>query len=164
MPISTHQRNLSYGDTIEALAALLTQWYTLHLSLPVSHTTTTKPHISQPPHTASASLLSQWKQAGMSDLVIQTLQLLPYLSGAREIAPDTRTLDYLDEEGEALEVWKDPFCLGNEEGGVEVKQGYLGNAVPLTSCIGSSGWVLVLDLDDSMFVSPSFLSLPCHFL
>lgn len=100
----------------------------------------------------------------MSDLVIQTLQLLPYLSGAREIAPDTRTLDYLDEEGEALEVWKDPFCLGNEEGGVEVKQGYLGNAVPLTSCIGSLGWVLVLDLDDSMFVSPFFsCSLPCHF-
>jgi hypothetical protein len=123
----------------------------------------------------------------MSDVVVETLRGLPYLShkkrdgegkeeggregtGSKEIAPDTLALDYLDEEGEALEVWKDPFCLsanptstavaketvgGREKG---KQQGYLGNAIPLTSCIGVEGCLLLLDLDSStssLFLFPS---------
>jgi hypothetical protein len=124
----------------------------------------------------------------MSEVVVETLRGLPYLSsrgsgegsgegkeeegreGSREIAPDTLALDYLDEEGEALEVWKDPFCLsGNSTstavaketvGGREKgkQQGYLGNAISLTSCIGVEGCLLLLDLDSStssLFLFPS---------
>jgi hypothetical protein len=133
----------------------------------------------------------------MSEIVMETLRGLPYLSyngsregdregdgersgegnreGVREIAPDTLVLDYLDEEGDAVEVWKDPFCLtatstavgretavGKEKGN---KQGYLGNAIPLTSCIGNDGCLLLLDLDSSMYLShlPSLSSLLSHF-
>jgi len=97
----------------------------------------------------------------MSDIVIETLKRLPYLSsqpssGSREIAPDTLALNYLDEEGESVEVWKDRFCLApteSKDGAVEragkQQQGYLGNAIPLTSCIGINGCLLLLDLDSS---------------
>lgn len=87
----------------------------------------------------------------MSDLVVETLKQLPYLSGegSREIAPDTRALDYLNAESEAMDVWKDPFCLSEE--GKEKTEGYLGSAIPLTSCIGKDGWLLLLDLDTSMY-------------
>ena len=148
MPATPSNRlSLTHEDTIEALAALLTQYYTLQLLLP-SHSSA---YISQPPHTPSSSILSQWQKAGMSDLVIETLTQLPLLSGQgnREIAPDTRALDYLSAEGEALEVWKDPFCLS--EKGKEKVEGYLGNAIPLTSCIGRDGWLLLMDLDTSMY-------------
>jgi hypothetical protein len=92
----------------------------------------------------------------MSDSVIQTLLQLPYLSGTgnKEIAADTLALDYLDEDGDTVEVWKDPFCLNptsNSIGeGKEKQEGYLGNAIPLTSCIGYNGCLLLLDLDSSM--------------
>lgn len=154
MPTSPSSRlGLTHEDTIEALAALLTQYYNLQLLLP-SHSAT---YISQPPHTAPPSLLSAWQKAGMSNLVIETLTQLPFLSGPdnTEIAPDTRALDYLDTEGEALEVWKDPFCLSEE--GEDKVEGYLKNAIPLTSCIGRDGWLLLLDLDSSMYFSFSKL-------
>lgn len=67
------------------------------------------------------------------------------------MAPDTRALDYLDAEGEALDVWKDPFCLSEE--GKKKTEGYLKNAIPLTSCIGRDGWLLLLDLDTSTYFS-----------
>ncbi|KAH0358274.1 hypothetical protein KCU83_g634, partial [Aureobasidium melanogenum] len=144
MPLTSSNRSsLTHEDTIEALAALLTQYYTLQLLLP-SHSTA---QISQPPHTPSPALLSQWQNAGMSGLVIETLKQLPFLSGegSKEVAPDTRALDYLNTESEALDVWKDPFCLSEEA--KEKVEGYLGNAIPLTSCIGRDGWLLLLDLD-----------------
>jgi hypothetical protein len=150
MPLTTSNRSsLTHEDTIEALAALLTQYYTIQLLLP-SHASA---QISQPPHTPSPSVLSQWQKAGMSNLVIETLKQLPFLSGQgnREVAPDTRALDYLNAESEALDVWKDPFCLSQE--GKEKVEGYLGNAIPLTSCIGRDGWLLLLDLDTSMYFS-----------
>lgn len=157
MPTTASNRSsLTHEDTIEALAALLTQYYTLQLLLP-SHASA---YISQPPHTPSPDVLSQWQKAGMSDLVIETLKQLPFLSGDenREVAPDTRALDYLNAEGEAVEVWKDPFCLS--EKGKERTEGYLKNAIPLTSCIGRDGWLLLLDLDTSMYLmfldDPSF--------
>jgi hypothetical protein len=204
MPPPTHHRVISKSDTLESLSALLTQLYTLHLLLPSSspiHSSTPSSlYISQPPHSPSPSLLSRWKEAGMSEIVMEVLRGLPYLShsrtgeergdregngegkeesgtGNREVAPDTLALDYLDEEGEALEVWKDPFCLsatststsnststgtavGKEmAGGKEKrKQGYLGNAIPLTSCIGNDGCLLLLDLDSCMYFT--FFS-PC---
>jgi hypothetical protein len=75
--------------------------------------------------------------------------------GNREIAPDTLALDYLDPEGDALEVWKDPFCLtATSTGQGKGKQrGYLGNAIPLTSCIGNDGCLLLLDLDSCMYLT-----------
>lgn len=84
---------------------------------------------------------------------METLKRLPYLCSqesraSREIAPDTLALNYLDEEGDAVEVWRDPFCL-SEDG--ESQQGYLGNAIPLTSCIGIEGYLLLLDLDSSTY-------------
>lgn len=153
---ASNRSSLTHEDTIEALAALLTQYYTLQLLLP-SHASA---YICQPPHTPSPEILSQWQKAGMGDLVIETLKQLPFLSGDenREVAPDTRALDYLDAEGEAVEVWKDPFCLSEE--GKERTEGYLKNAIPLTSCIGRDGWLLLLDLDTSMYFiflkDPSF--------
>ncbi|THW83005.1 hypothetical protein D6D18_08256 [Aureobasidium pullulans] len=105
----TAQSDLEHEDRIEAIAALLTQWYTLQL-LSTLHPLDTK--ISQPPHTPSPSLLSSWKTAGMSNLVMETLKQLPYLCGAerKELAPFTRPLNYLDDDF-AVEVWKDPFGL-----------------------------------------------------
>jgi hypothetical protein len=99
----------------------------------------------------------------MSDVVIQTLLQLPYLCGQgnKEIAPDTLALDYLDESGDAVDIWRDPFCLletGGASGGRS--QGYLGNAIPLTSCIGFNGCLLLLDLDSSMSYFSSLFSLP----
>lgn len=145
----SNRLSLTHEDTIEALAALLTQYYTLQLLLP-SHSSA---YISQPPHTPSASVLYQWQEAGISNPVIETLKQLPYLSGqgSKEVAPDTRALDYLDVEGEAMDVWKDPFCLSEQ--GAEKVEGYLKNAIPLTSCIGRDGWLLLLDLDTSMYFS-----------
>jgi hypothetical protein len=155
MPPSSHQRDISHTDTIESLSALLTQLYTLHILLP-SHSASNSLSISQPPHSPSPSLLSTWQTAGMSDSVIQTLLQLPYLSGTgnKEIAPDTLALDYLDENGDAVEVWKDPFCLNPTPSSTGEGKGkqkvYLGNAIPLTSCIGYNGCLLLLDLDSSM--------------
>jgi hypothetical protein len=135
----------------------------------------------------------------MSEIVMETLRGLPFLSykrngkeggeestegsgdriGNREIAPDTLALDYLDEEGDAVEVWKDPFCLtatspavGKEMASAKEKRkqrGYLGNAIPLTSCIGVEGCLLLLDLDSSMSfflfpILPSIYSLFFLFL
>jgi hypothetical protein len=99
----------------------------------------------------------------MSDVVIQTLLQLPYLCGQenKEIAPDTLALDYLDESGDAVDIWRDPFCLletGGASGGRS--QGYLGNAIPLTSCIGFNGCLLLLDLGSSMSYFSSLFSLP----
>jgi hypothetical protein len=110
----------------------------------------------------------------MSNSVIETLKRLPFLSGegSREIAPDTLALDYLDEDGNAVDVWRDPFCLTatktkKEEEGGEVKakqQGYLKNAIPLTSCIGVDGCLLLLDLDSSTYPIPILPpSLSCNF-
>ena len=111
----------------------------------------------------------------MSDIVIETLKRLPYLSSQgsgrdREVAPDTLALNYLDEEGESVEVWKDRFCLApteSKDGAVEAEergkqQGYLGNAIPLTSCIGINGCLLLLDLDSSTY--PTLLHLLCTIL
>lgn len=178
MPSSTHHHTLSHDSILESLSALLTQLYTLHLSLP--STLPSNFGIIQPPHFLSPALLSNWKEAGMSDIVIETLKRLPYLSsqpssGSREIAPDTLALDYLDEDGEAVDVWKDPFCLAcaqSKEGAVEAEErakrkGYLGNAIPLTSCIGINGCLLILDLDSSTYftLSPSHSSpYPLHHL
>jgi len=142
------QSDLEHEDRIEAIAALLTQWYTLQL-LSTHHPLSTK--ISQPPHTPSPSLLSSWKTAGMSNLVMETLKQLPYLCGAerKELAPSTRALNYLDDDF-AVEIWKDPFGL-SEEG--EKVQGYLGNCIPLTYCAGEEyGWLLLLDLHTSMYL------------
>lgn len=168
MPPPTHQRDSSRNDTLESLSALLTQLYTLHLSLPSPFPSSLK--ILQPPHSPSSSLVSVWKDARMSDAVIETLKRLPYLSsqggkGNREIAPDTLALNYLDEDGDAVEVWRNPFCLssneikGNSVDGEEKRQqqGYLGNAIPLTSCIGVEGCLLLLDLDSSTYSHPIFL-------
>jgi hypothetical protein len=99
----------------------------------------------------------------MPDSVIQTLLQLPYLSGTgnKEIAPDTLVSDYLDEDSDAVQVWKDPICLTSSSTGEEKvkQQGYLSNAIPLTSCIGVNGSLLLLDLDSSMSLfSPSLLS------
>lgn len=164
MPPITHQRDSSRNDILESLSALLTQLYTLHLSLPSGSPSDLKV-LQPPPHSPSASLSSRWKEAGMSDGVIETLKRLPYLSsqqsnGSREIAPDTLALNYLDGDGNAVEVWRDPFCL-HEDGKHELQQGYLGNAVPLTSCIGVDGCLLLLDLDSSTYFYPIslFLSL-----
>jgi hypothetical protein len=191
MPPSTHRPQLSHDSTLESLSVLLTQLYTLHLLLP-SHSTSNL-EILQPPHSLSPAIISAWQKAGMSDVVIETLKRLPYLSetmgskasarsegrGTREIAPDTLALDYLNEDNDAVEVWKDPFCLtrteeastetetelergGSEEmreerRGGETKQqgGYLNNAIPLTSCIGVEGCLLLLDLDSSTYISTS---------
>ncbi|THX16105.1 hypothetical protein D6D13_01916 [Aureobasidium pullulans] len=138
----TAQSDLEHEDRIEAIAALLTQWYTLQL-LSTHHPLST--NISLPPHTPSPSILSSWKTAGMSNLVMETLKQLPYLCGAerKELAPFTRALNYLDDDF-AVEVWKDPFGL-SEEG--EKVEGYLGNCIPLTCCAGEEyGWLLLLDL------------------
>lgn len=111
--------------------------------------------------------------------MIETLKRLPYLSGdgSREIAPDTLALDYLDEDGDAVDVWRDPFCLTSEareekgEGrdaaeGKGKQQGYLKNAIPLTSCIGVDGCLLLLDLDSSTYFHPilSSSNFPCSLL
>jgi hypothetical protein len=162
MPAPTHQRAFSQNDTLESLSALLTQLYTLHLLLPSSSPSNLQ--ISQPPHSPSPSVLSAWQEAGMSDVVVETLKRLPYLSGngSKEIAPDTLALDYLDEDGGAIDVWKDPFCLTANptkteagEGRTEEtgkQSGYLENAIPLTSCIGVDGCLLLLDLDSSTYL------------
>ncbi|THY39211.1 hypothetical protein D6C97_10377, partial [Aureobasidium pullulans] len=138
----TAQSDVEHEDRIEAIAALLRQWYTLQL-LSTLHPLSTK--ISQPPHTPSPSILSSAKTAGMPNLVMETLKQIPYLCGAerKELAPFTRALNYLDDDF-AVEVWKDPFGL-SEEG--EKVQGYLGNCIPLTYCAGEEyGWLLLLDL------------------
>jgi hypothetical protein len=164
MPPLTHHRDVSHTDALESLSALLTQLYTLHLLLP-SHSTSDSLYVSQPPHSPSPTIISTWQKAGMSDVVIQTLHQLPYLCGQgnKEIAPDTLALDYLDENGDAVDVWKDPFCLNSTSSltgeGKGNQKGYLGNAIPLTSCIGFNGCLLLLDLDSS--TSDTFTSL--HF-
>jgi hypothetical protein len=190
MPPPTHHRAFSSSDTLESLSALLTQLYTLHLllpsSFPIHSSTPSSLYISQPPHSPSPSLLSKWKETGMSEIVMETLRGLPYLSSRgggegngegntegnreggsgnrnREIAPDTLALDYLDEDGDAVEVWKDPFCL-TEAGGKGKQQRYLGNAIPLTSCIGVEGCLLLLDLDSSMLFSSFLLFLHFFFI
>ena len=93
----------------------------------------------------------------MNETVMETLKRLPYLSGNkgnREIAPETLALDYLDEDGDSVDVWKDPFCLTEKEGGEKrQQQGYLNNAIPLTSCIGVEGCLLLLDLDSRMYLN-----------
>lgn len=154
MPPPTHQRDSSHNDTLESLSAHLTQLYTLHLSLASTSPSSLK--ILQPPHSPSSAILSAWKNAGMSDGVMETLKRLPYLCSqesraSREIAPDTLALNYLDEEGDAVEVWRDPFCL-SENGSQESRQEYLENAIPLTSCIGIEGYLLLLDLDSSTYI------------
>jgi len=165
MPPPAHHHTLSHDSTLESLSALLTQLYTLHLSLPSSSPSGLE--ILQPPHSPSPTIISAWKNAGMSDTVIETLKRLPYLSsqsssGSKEIAPDTLALNYLDEDDDAVEVWKDPFCLApnkSKDGAMEragkQQQGYLGNAIPLTSCIGINGCLLLLDLDSSTYLTLS---------
>lgn len=83
----------------------------------------------------------------MSDAVISVLSQLPYLCGdeGREIAPDTKHLNYLEDDI-ALDVWKDPFGLSTRK---ETVEGYLGDAVILTDCGGQGGWFLVLDINTS---------------
>lgn len=174
MPPPNHQRDSSRSDSLESLSALLTQLYTLHLSLPSSFPSSLE--ILQPPHSPSASLTSRWKEAGMSEGVIETLKRLPYLSTqgvgrSREIAPDTLALNYLDGEGDAMEVWNDPFCLSSSEGQKVAapeeekgkQQGYLDNAIPLTSCIGADACLLLLDLDSSTYAISSRLLSPSLF-
>ncbi|KAI5242802.1 hypothetical protein E4T43_04542 [Aureobasidium subglaciale] len=136
----------SPDEKIAGLSALLTQWYTLHLLSTFQPVGTC---ILHPPHSPSASVLSSWKAAEISETSIHVLKNIPYLSGEgrRDIAPDTRALNWMEDEF-APEVWKD--ILGDDG----EKEGQTGNektregkdCVPLTYRVGEGGVVLLLDI------------------
>lgn len=73
----------------------------------------------------------------MSNALISEISQLPYLYNdeRRELAPDTKHLNYLEDDF-ALDVWENPFGLSTRK---ETIEGYLGDAVLLTDCSGQGG-------------------------